>query len=90
MPELKIVINSTEDALNGKGIIDPTVNKPDSLKPTDDITFGIIEKGTVGGQPVLMVILKDAEGNNHVGQITANMFVTLVGAWNGAMERFKM
>ncbi len=90
MEAIKIVINSIEDAENGKGIMKEDI-LPDlsNLKETKDLTIGILEKGTRGGQTTLMFCLKNEDGTISMAQCTGNQFEMLIGAFRGAVERFE-
>lgn len=87
MASLKILIQSLNDVANGKPMLEGVT--PEQVKETTDITIAIQEHGTVGGQNSLMILLKNADGSISMGQITAGLFESLVGAYNGAVQRFE-
>ncbi len=84
MSQITVVVQSLEEAKAGKGIV-PGIKKVREIK---DLSFGILEKGTVGGQTTLMVVLKDGD-QAYIGQCTGNQFEGLVSAFKGADFRFK-
>lgn len=86
MEQVKIIIQSVNDAKEGKGTI-PEMTLANS-QLVSDITFIIIENGTANGQTVLMMALRDEKGNFTVGQITENHLHGIVAAVKGANERF--
>lgn len=85
---VKVVINSLEDAANGKGIREDIASDLSNLKETEDITIGILENGTHSGQTTLMFCLKNNDGTVSMAQCTANQFEMLIGAFRGAVQRF--
>lgn len=85
MGAIKINIQSLEDVQNGKGLIDGLIQE--DIHECQEFSVGILENGTQGGQTSLMFICKD--GNKAViGQMTANQFEMLIGAFRGAVQRF--
>lgn len=82
MVATKVVIQSLEDAANGMPIVKGVVPAY-----CEKFTVGILEGGTQGGQTSLMFICQD--GDKAVcGQMTANQFEMLIGAFRGAVEKF--
>lgn len=77
MPATTIVIQSIEDARNGKKLVEGV--ERENLHECEEFSVGILEKGTVGGQTTLMFICRDGD-NAVVGQMTANQFEMLVGS----------
>lgn len=84
--ELKIRIQSLEDAKNGIPIIENL--DPKDVTEVQDLTVGILEGGTVSGATSLMFVLKTTDGKSVMAQITAKQFDGLMGAFLGAIERF--
>lgn len=89
MTHCTIVIQSLEDAKNGKGIIDIKLEDSWKIKEATELTIGILEKGTSGGQVSFMFMLEMSDGTFSMSQITANMFESLISIYNGAVQRFE-
>lgn len=53
-----------------------------------NLQIGIIQHGTEQGQTVVALCMETQEGKNIIYEITANQFIMLVGAFNGAQKRF--
>ncbi len=85
MVAVKLVIQSVEDAKNGKPLLEGVTQE--NLHECEEFSIGILEKGTIGGQTTLMFICKDGD-KAVVGQMTANQFEMLIGAVRGAIQRF--
>jgi hypothetical protein len=86
MPMAKIIIQSLEDAANGKNALFQDVKREDCTEVPMDVA--ILEKGTVGGQTSLMFAVRSPEGKVFYAQMTANQMEMLIGAFRGAVERF--
>ena len=78
-----IVIQSLEDAANGKPIVEGII--PSECQK---FTVGILEKGTQGGQTSLMFVCQTGDKTAVCGQMTASQFEMLIGAFRGAIQRF--
>jgi len=87
MQKVKVVIQSLADVENGKDIFEGVTKE--NIIESEDITVGILEKGTVNGQTSLMIGLKQPDGTVYMGQMTANIFEAVAGALRGARERFE-
>ncbi len=87
MQHIAIKIQSVQDANEGKPLIDGLTK--DNIVEAERMTVGILEKGTEGGQTVLM-FLQHLEGTNKVVcfQATARLFQGLYGVFQGAQLRF--
>lgn len=81
----KIVIQSIDDAINGKALVKGVSRE--NLHICEEFSVGILEAGTQGGQTSLMFICRDGD-KAVVGQMTANQFEMLIGAFRGAIQRF--
>ncbi len=87
--KLKIKIQTLQDDREGKKIISDEEAKGFKIIETDDMTVGIMESGTVAGQPVLCFVTKSLENNTiTIFQMTAQNFVGLVQSYNGAIQYF--
>jgi hypothetical protein len=85
MISTSITIQSIEDAKKGKPLIEGVVRE--NIHECERFSVGILEAGTVGGQTSIMFICQDG-GKAVVGQMTANQFEMLIGAFRGAIQRF--
>lgn len=86
MELVKVVIQSLEDAKNGKPIVEgSTVEKTEECK---SLTVGILEGGTKSGKTSLMFCLRMEDGSVKIAQMTANHFEMLHGSLRGAIQRF--
>ncbi len=87
MTHVKIVIQSLEDAENGKPILE---NSPpaDQYKRLEDVTVGILEGGMQSGKTSLMFIAQDKNKEVHYFEMSANNLEMLAGAVKGAQARF--
>ena len=84
MVAITITIQSLEDAANGKPISDTLTEVP---RECEKFSVGILEGETQGGQTSIMFICEDG-GKAVIGQMTANQFEMLIGAFRGAVARF--
>jgi hypothetical protein len=87
MEPVKVVIQSIEDAKNGKPLIEGSTSE-NTYETTEPITFTFQEAGTKSGATSLGVIMKDKEGNNVFGQLTVGHFNMLSQVLKGVQERF--
>lgn len=85
MPMTKIVIQSIEDAKNGTKLVEGVTRE--NIHECEEFSVGILEKGTQGGQTSIMFICRDGD-KATIGQMTANQFDMLIGAFRGAVQRF--
>lgn len=85
MEVTKIIIQSLEDAKNGRKLVEGV--ERGNFTETKNFSVAILEAGTVGGQTSLMFICKDGD-KAMAGQMTANQFEMLIGAFRGAIQRF--
>jgi len=85
MVATSIIIQSLEDARNGKPLIEGVIQE--NIHECRKFSVGILEGGTVGGQTTLMFICQDGD-KAVIGQMTANQFEMLIGAVRGAIQRF--
>jgi hypothetical protein len=86
MEKITIKINTMEDALNGKPLIEGKT--PEQFTEADNITVGILEKGMASGRSSLMVLFEMPDGSVTFGQITPDQLEGINAAFKGAEERF--
>lgn len=86
MPVANITIQSLEDAAQGKHGVIPG-NEAHLIREVP-MKIQILEKGTVGGQTTISFVNTGEDGKHYIGQMTANQFEMLIGAFRGAVERF--
>ena len=86
MTVIKLRIQSLQDAANGIPLFEG-INSEADVHELHELSIGIIEKGTVGGQDVVMFMMEN-NGVKSLVQITAKQFEFLTGALAGAQQRF--
>jgi hypothetical protein len=86
MEQLRITINSLEDAKAGKPIDNRTTTE--NIRPTKDFTVAILEGGMKSGRTSIMFTLGNADGTFSIAEMTPDQFEVLIGAFRGAIERF--
>lgn len=87
MEAVKVVIQSLEDARNGKALVEGLT--AENSVQYKDFTVGILEGGTMSGQTTLCFVLKGEDGQHHWGEMTAKHFEALHGIFQAAQARFK-
>ena len=87
MTSVHFVIQSLEDAKNGKPILK---NSPPATEYRElgDVTVGILEGGMQSGKTALMFLSRDKHGEVYYFEMSAKNFEMLNGAVEGAMARF--
>lgn len=86
MISVRVVINSLEDAKEGKPI-DPEA-KLEDITECEELIVGILEGGMESGATSVMLSLRMPDGSVSMAQISAKQFHGIDGALKGAQERF--
>ena len=89
MIPLTIKVQSLKDAKAGIPILEgATIDQIEMVHPAN-VVIGIMEAGTEGGQTVLSVNMKCADGTYRCCQLTAALFEGLYVVFKGVQGRFK-
>lgn len=86
MPDLRVKIQSIEDAQNGIGLVDGMT--PTNATESQRITAAIQEGGMASGQTSLMFIAEYPGPDFRFFQLSGALFETLSAAYYGAQVRF--
>lgn len=86
MSQVHLKIQTLEDAKEGKGILPTPVKLVHQVK---DVTVGILEAGTVLGNPTVNFCLEIAPGEWVIHEMTAGAFEGLVAGYKGATLSFR-
>jgi hypothetical protein len=86
MEVIKIVVQSLEDAKNGKPIVQG--HDLDKCQQSKDLTIGILEGGMESGKTSLMFVIMHPDGTSAMAEMSANQFEGLIGCFRGAVQRF--
>lgn len=87
MEQLKVRIQSLQDAFNGEPVVEGL--DPKKTNQTKDFTVCILEGGMQSGATSLLFALKFEDGSASVAEMSGKHLEALYKAYLGAQERFK-
>lgn len=85
MTHVKVIVQSKEEAENGKKIVDV---HPEDIIEAENLTIGILEGGMQSGKTSLMFCHEHKDGTVSVAQCSGVNLEQLYAVFKGAKHRF--